>query len=210
MESPIHLSAIAVVTTRPSLLKVSVSFKNGQVKTLERFLTARICFETPDAERAELFRVFRKFDSDGDGILSVEEIRWSLEKLGVEVSSADLTSLLTSETVDEEDGFFRFEDFCSLYRSLCQEDEEGRILTPTGKLLDSDLRSAFDLFDKNHDNYISVTELQSVLLSLGFKEAQTLDECKSMIAKVDSDGDGMVSFDEFKVMMKDQRDEDKQ
>eukprot|EP00250_Pteridium_aquilinum_P032095 c44970_g1_i1 orf=151-855(+) len=200
----------------PSPLKISLSFKNGEIKTLERFLTARIRFETPDAERAELYRVFQRFDKDGDGKLSVEEIRGSLEKLGVLVSAADLASLLCSDTdtdvhidnactedVREHRVCVDFTSFYTLYRSMCQEEnEEGVTCTPNGKLLDSELRSAFDLFDKNHDNFISVTELQSVLLNLGFKEANSLDECKSMITSVDADGDGMVDFDEFKAMMK--------
>lgn len=228
-------------------LKISLSFKNGEIKTLERFLTARTRFETPDAERAELHKVFQRFDKDGDGKLSVEEIRASLENLGVIVSAADLASLLCAEpdgdacegngyvedanghvedarehirsvedarehvwSVEDERehiGYVDFTEFYNLYTSLCQEEnEEGVICTPNGKLLDTDLRSAFDLFDKNHDNYISVTELQSVLISLGFKEANSLDECKSMITSVDSDGDGMVNFDEFKAMMRSKED----
>ncbi|KAI5072935.1 hypothetical protein GOP47_0013041 [Adiantum capillus-veneris] len=79
----------------PTPLTISLSFKNGQTKTLERFLTARIRFETPDAERAELYKVFRHFDTDGDGNLSLEEIRNSLEKLGILVSAADITSLVS-------------------------------------------------------------------------------------------------------------------
>lgn len=227
----------------PSPLKLSLSFKNGEIKTLERFFTARTRFETPEAERAELFKVFQRFDKDGDGKLSIEEIRSSLEKLGVFISAADLTSFVCAEPdgdvckgngyVEDANGrvedvcenirsvedarehigsvedesehrwYVDFTDFCYLYRSLCQEEsEEGVTCTPNGKLLDSELKSAFDLFDTNHDNYISVTELQSVLTRLGFKEANNLDECKSMIASVDSDGDGMVNFDEFKAMMR--------
>ncbi|MCO5564536.1 hypothetical protein L7F22_018198 [Adiantum nelumboides] len=200
-----------------SPLTISLSFKNGQTKTLERFLTARIRFETPDAERAEIYKVFQHFDTDGDGNLSVKEIKDSLEKLGIIVSAADIASVLSILSADNNGhtdnehfkdaptpaGYVDFPDFYQLYRSLCQEEnEEGFVCTPNGKILDADLRSAFDLFDKNHDNFISATELQSVLLSLGFKEANNLNECKSMIASVDSDGDGMVNFDEFKAMMR--------
>lgn len=51
--------------------------------------------------------------------------------------------------------------------------------------------------DKNGS--ISAEELQTVLRSLG--EDCSLAECRKMISGVDCDGDGMINFEEFKVMM---------
>lgn len=56
-----------------------------------------------------------------------------------------------------------------------------------------DLRKVFDRFDANRDGYISLTELQSVLRSLGCPT----DEAAAMMAAADGDGDGFISFEEF-------------
>uniref|UniRef100_A0A0Q3PUU5 EF-hand domain-containing protein n=1 Tax=Setaria italica TaxID=4555 RepID=A0A0Q3PUU5_SETIT len=70
-----------------------------------------------------------------------------------------------------------------------------------------DLREAFDVFDGNKDGLISAEELGTVLGSLGMRRAGSgagrpaVAECRDMIRLVDSDGDGMVSFEEFKRMM---------
>lgn len=59
------------------------------------------------------------------------------------------------------------------------------------------------MFDGNNDGLITKEELGLVLTSLGLKEGNYIEEdCKEMIKKVDVDGDGMVNFDEFKIMMK--------
>jgi hypothetical protein len=148
-----------------------------------------------------------------------------MDKLGIQISPADLSSLISSRRYDDDDdghgdgdvghGHGRTEEdidftfFCSLYRDLCYPEEEERrdlddgVWTPVGKASsDSDLRYVFHLFDENGDGFISASELQSVLTKLGFKDGHSLEQCKKMIEKVDSDRDGAVSFEEFRIMMK--------
>ncbi|KAL0429543.1 UNVERIFIED_CONTAM: Calcium-binding allergen Ole e 8 [Sesamum radiatum] len=64
---------------------------------------------------------------------------------------------------------------------------------------EKELREAFDLYDQDHDGQISTTELHLILTRLG--ERCTVNDCTQMIRSVDSDGDGFVSFDEFRKMM---------
>jgi Ca2+-binding EF-hand superfamily protein len=64
-----------------------------------------------------------------------------------------------------------------------------------------DLKEAFDVFDGNKDGLISAEELGTVLGSLGLRGRTAAAECRDMIRLVDSDGDGMVNFEEFKRMM---------
>ncbi|CAL9123836.1 unnamed protein product [Musa textilis] len=64
------------------------------------------------------------------------------------------------------------------------------------------LQEAFDVFDGNRDGVIAAEELATVLTSLGLKQGARLEDCRDMIRRVDRDGDGKVSFDEFKKMMK--------
>jgi len=69
----------------------------------------------------------------------------------------------------------------------------------TDKKFLEELKEAFEIFDKNKDGSISVSELEKILKSLG--EKATRDEVKQMVAKVDKDGDGNISFDEFVALM---------
>jgi len=62
-----------------------------------------------------------------------------------------------------------------------------------------ELREAFLIFDKNRDGTISVSELEQIMQNLG--EKPTREEVKLMVAKVDKDGDGNISFDEFVILM---------
>jgi len=58
---------------------------------------------------------------------------------------------------------------------------------------------AFQVFDKDGNGKISMSELKTVMQNLG--EKLTDDEINEMIGEADKDGDGEVSYEEFVVMM---------
>ena len=62
-------------------------------------------------------------------------------------------------------------------------------------------KDAFDIYDLDKNGVISGTELHRVMGRLG--ETCSAEDCKKMIEKVDSDGDGGVNLEEFKKMMGD-------
>ncbi|KAH7426179.1 hypothetical protein KP509_11G088400 [Ceratopteris richardii] len=69
---------------------------------------------------------------------------------------------------------------------------------------DPDLLDAFRVFDKDGDGFISPEELNATLSHLGFlPPSASLSRVRSMIRRVDTDGDGHVNFKEFQTMMKD-------
>ncbi|KAJ0049300.1 hypothetical protein Pint_17032 [Pistacia integerrima] len=86
-----------------------------------------------------------------------------------------------------KDGFINLSEFSTFCRSTSDSNGE------------AELRDAFDLYDQDKNGLISHKELYSVLSRLGMKCLE--DECVKMIKSVDSDGDGMVNFAEFKKMM---------
>ena len=63
---------------------------------------------------------------------------------------------------------------------------------------EEDMREPLNVFDENGDGFISVEELRS----LGLKQGKTMEDCRKMIRQVDVDGNGMVGFKEFKLMMR--------
>ncbi|KAG6492082.1 calmodulin-like protein 3 [Zingiber officinale] len=139
---------------------------------------------------SELTRVFEMFDRDGDGRISKQELCDSLENLGIYIADAELAAVI--ERVDADgNGCVDAEEFAALYQTVMEGEAE-----------EAEMREAFEVFDQDGDGFIAVEELRDVLGSLGVAQGRTEEACRRMIGKVDVDGDGRVSFVEFKQMMK--------
>uniref|UniRef100_A0A803KTF9 EF-hand domain-containing protein n=1 Tax=Chenopodium quinoa TaxID=63459 RepID=A0A803KTF9_CHEQI len=145
-------------------------------------------------DAVELMRVFQMFDHNGDGMITMGELRESLTNMGIIIPDSDLTQLIGRIDVNG-DGCVDGNEFQALYTLLMEREVDAQSD-------EEDMKEAFNVFDKNGDGFISVDELRSVLGSLGLNQGRNLEDCKLMIMKVDVDGDGMVSFKEFKKMMK--------
>ncbi|VUZ44468.1 unnamed protein product [Hymenolepis diminuta] len=63
------------------------------------------------------------------------------------------------------------------------------------------LQETFRVFDKDNDGYITSAELQTVLQQMGVEV--TGSEAADILAEADRDGDGRVTFEEFKKMILD-------
>ncbi|KAE9607473.1 hypothetical protein Lal_00026977 [Lupinus albus] len=137
-----------------------------------------------DMDAEELKRVFNRFDTNGDGKISVTELDTALRSLGSSVSTSDVQCVMEDLDTDR-DGFINLSEFAA----FCRSDGDA-----------SEPRDAFDLYDQDKNGLISASELHLVLNRLGVK--CSVEECHSMIKSVDSDGDGNVSFEEFKKMMR--------
>ncbi|CAN6190631.1 unnamed protein product, partial [Urochloa humidicola] len=173
---------------------------------------------------AELGIVFSTFDHDGDGFITAIELEESLRRLGIAVVSADEAAAMVARVDANCDGLIDIHEFRELYDSIPKKRKHqhstaavAREVPVEGAEADEeeedaeeaeeeerDLREAFDVFDGNKDGLISAEELGTVLGSLGLRAGAgrpAVAECRDMIRLVDSDGDGMVSFEEFKRMM---------
>ena len=167
--------------------------------------------------------VFSTFDHDGDGFITAVELEESLRRLGIAVS-ADEAAAMVARVDANSDGLIDIHEFRELYDSIPKKRKhqhpaadfsgaarevpvEGDDEEAEGEEEDEerDLREAFDVFDGNKDGLISAEELGTVLGSLGLRRQgngrTAVADCRDMIRLVDSDGDGMVSFEEFKRMM---------
>ncbi|EPS69688.1 hypothetical protein M569_05080, partial [Genlisea aurea] len=138
-----------------------------------------------EEEEDELEQVFKKFDADGDGKISVSDLSAILKSLGSTASKCDAASVMSELDVDG-DGFIDLKEFKAFH---CRGGGDGK----------KELKEAFDLYDKDKNGKISAAELHSTLRSLG--EKCSMKDCRKMISSVDVDGDGCVNFEEFKRMM---------
>ena len=77
-----------------------------------------------------------------------------------------------------------------------------KIMLPafTGQFEDDELLYAFKKFDLDNNGYISAKELKHILAKIDFFYNES--QINAMIASVDSDKDGRLSFSEFVKLLK--------
>ncbi|XP_008800225.2 probable calcium-binding protein CML10 [Phoenix dactylifera] len=141
----------------------------------------------PAAATDEVERVFKKFDLNGDGKISSAELAAIFQSLGHPPTEEELQRMMGEADADG-DGFISLDEFVEL-----------NVSTVDDSTALEDLRHAFSVFDLDRNGSISPDELARVLRSIG--EGASVAQCKRMIEGVDRDGDGLISFEEFKLMM---------
>ncbi|GMH17080.1 hypothetical protein Nepgr_018921 [Nepenthes gracilis] len=136
----------------------------------------------------EVKKVFSRFDTNSDGLISSTELVSVLDALGSETTPEEVEKMMEEMDADR-DGYVNLQEFADFCAKKVDGDESGS----------GELRDAFDMYDQDRNGLISVSELHLILRRLG--EKCSVQDCVKMIQSVDSDGDGNVSFEEFKKMM---------
>lgn len=159
-----------------SLSSPSSSFSETSLKTLSK--------------EDELREVFRHFDVDGDGKISASELKSYFESIGDGQVSDDEAQRVIDDLDGDGDSLIDFEDFVKMMTmKKCSEDGE-----------DEDLKRAFEMFEMEKGcGCITPKGLQRMLHRLG--DARSYDECVAMIRFFDTDGNGVLDFQEFHQMM---------
>ena len=136
---------------------------------------------------SELKEVFLSFDKNGDGRLTKDELLKGMTRVTTETKIIDSLDELMKTIDTDNNGYIEFEEF--IRASIDKE----KLLT------EKNLKIAFDVFDKDKSGGISASELK---LLLGESNVHTKDVVwKNMIKEIDLNGDGQISFEEFKNMM---------
>ncbi|CAD6234821.1 unnamed protein product [Miscanthus lutarioriparius] len=140
---------------------------------------------------SEFSRVFSALDRDGDGKLSAAELRLCMKAaLGEDVAAEEADRLVASADGDG-DGLLSQEELLALALAGTAEAEGGERRR--------ELREAFGMYAMEGEGCITPLSLKRMLSRLG--SHQDIDECRAMICRFDLDGDGVLSFEEFKIMM---------
>ena len=126
--------------------------------------------------------VFNHFDSNGDGKICPAELRQCVASMTAEEAEAAV-ALMDSDG----DGLLCLEEFVKIVEEAGEEEKQ------------SDLKAAFELYAPEGSACITAKSLKNMLTRLG--QRRTVDDCKTMIARFDLNGDGVLNFDEFMIMM---------
>lgn len=146
-----------------------------------------------DEQIQELRDAFEMFDKNGDGCISIQELRTTLTFLGITTTEEELQVIFNTVDTDRNN-LIDFKDFCFLMTpcGVFMRPEEG-----VGECEKEDLlKEAFDVFDADKNGFIDAEELKQAMLSVG--EDLNDQELTSLLASADINGDGKVEFEEFK------------
>ncbi|KAJ1699963.1 hypothetical protein LUZ63_008475 [Rhynchospora breviuscula] len=138
------------------------------------------------SKSCELQRIFCFFDENGDGKISPSELRNCMRATGEELSSEEAEEAVRFSDSDG-DGELDLGDFVKLVES---EDEQQK---------DKSLMDAFRMYEMDGRGCITPKSLRRMLRRLG--EDRAVEDCTAMIGRFDLNGDGVLNFEEFKIMM---------
>jgi len=139
-------------------------------------------------------QAFKKFDADGDGEISIQELKAGASSVG-KFSDGELSAVFAIGDIDN-DGKISFPEFARIV--IPSADEK---ISQLKKTIGSanDVAAAFKKFDVNKDGKISSQELQNGLKSTGLNF--TNQEVDVIFAVADLDGDGEISAAEFEHLL---------
>jgi len=177
--------------------KAMAARKNSMLQNLRAFQTVNnfkkaalqvVATEMNDGQIRALRETFLALDTNGDGLLSAEELRNGMTKIGVLDVPLDLDQIL--QQVDANcSGSIDYTEFLSASMDKKQYIQEDVCW------------AVFRSFDKDGNGKISKEEIEQVLKDRDVQGIASADIAQIM-ATVDTNGDGEVDFEEFMKMMK--------
>ena len=177
-----------------SNLNLGISLKNclQTFSSKQKLHQASVAFIVHQMSNSKMVRkltkIFKELDTSGEGLLSKEELKQGYKKFFTEsITDKEFDEIM--KTIDQDQsGQISIEEFLRAtvnYENLVTE---------------NNLKNAFDYFDKDHNGFLTPDEIRDVL-GLGEEDESSKIVVDEIIKDVDLNGDGIISYDEFKLMM---------
>ncbi|XP_058732851.1 probable calcium-binding protein CML15 [Vicia villosa] len=137
----------------------------------------------------QLREIFKRFDMDSDGSLTMLELAALIRSLGLK-PSGDQVQVMLSKMDSNRNGSVEFDELVRVIMPNMNEE----VLVNQEQLI-----GVFKCFDRDGNGYISAAELAGAMAKMG--QPLTYKELRDMIKEADMDGDGVISFSEFATIM---------
>lgn len=122
-------------------------------------------------------------DTDGNGVISMDELYTALKKVDENITKKDAQNILSSVDINN-DGYITYEELLNTRISRKLQSSESR------------LKKVFQLLDYDKSGKISVVELKAAMTTIPSIDI-TDDEYRELISEADINGDGEIDFEEF-------------
>ena len=136
----------------------------------------------------ELTDIFKELDESGEGLLTINELKKGYKKFFTDDLSDKEFDEIVKNIDQDKSGQISIEEFLRAtikYENLISE---------------NNLKYAFDYFDKDHSGFLSKDEIKEVLGLIDDSD-ESNKIVNDIFKEVDLNGDGQISFEEFKIMM---------
>lgn len=148
-----------------------------------------IAGQMSESEIADLREIFKALDANGDGFLTVTELRDGIDKAHLRRPMIDLDAVVEGVDADGS-GLIDYTEFLAatldkrvyLQRDVCF--------------------SAFAVFDVDGDGRITLDELKQILENGAVEHVLEGAKSEDLLREVDANGDGSIDFEEFMEMMR--------
>eukprot|EP00455_Lapot_gusevi_P041215 TRINITY_DN4754_c0_g1_i1.p1 TRINITY_DN4754_c0_g1~~TRINITY_DN4754_c0_g1_i1.p1 ORF type:complete len:152 (-),score=70.63 TRINITY_DN4754_c0_g1_i1:97-552(-) len=140
-----------------------------------------------EAQLLEIKEAFAVFDRNNDGHICVVELTDAMRALGQNPTDEEVKDMVRGVDADGS-GTISFEEFTVMMRGKMGEETS-----------QDEFRQAFATFDKDGNGYITSSELQQVMESIGDPISE--EQANQMIREADADGDNRINYEEFLRLM---------
>lgn len=159
--------------------------KFAKCNKLKRLAFTLIVGQLPKEETEGLRRIFNQIDEDGNGSITVEELKHAMERKGVEAEDCQFIDLVKSLDIDSN-GEIDYDEFVAANIQLRKLDD------------DKNIRFAFDKLDTDNSEYLTRDEIVNALHHFELSDSEIDD----IVLTVDANRDGKIDFYEFRAMIR--------
>lgn len=157
----------------------------GMTKLKKAAIVAAAKYLTPEQIQG-LRQLFQSFDKNGDGSISLAELREGLQRMNSSLTEAELRQVMEDTDIDHS-GALDYEEFlaATVNMSLLEREEV--------------LMKTFHDLDKDGSGFLSADE---VAAAIGNTDNLSEEDLRALIREHDINGDGVIDYTEFITMLR--------